>query len=84
LVDFLRRPDLLDFAGAQDRDPVRDRQRLLLIMCHVDSCEAERLLQLPDLHPHLGPQLRVQIGQRFIEQQHSRFDDKHAGDRHAL
>ena len=84
LVDFFRRPDLFDFAGAQDRDPVRDRQRLFLIMCYIDGCESERLLQLADLHPHLGPQLRVQIGQRLIEQQHCRFDDEHASDRDAL
>ena len=84
LVDFFGRPDLLDFAGAQDRDAVRDRERLLLIVRHVDRREPERLLQLADLHPHLGPQLRVQIGQRLIEQQHCRFDDEHAGDRDAL
>lgn len=53
-------------------------------MRHVDRSQTERLLQLSDLDPHFGAQLRVEIGQGLVEQQHGGFDHERAGDCHAL
>ncbi len=49
LVERLRRPDLEHPALVEDRDAVRERQRLLLVVGHVDGGDAEFLLQLADL-----------------------------------
>ena len=68
----------------QDGDAVGNGERLLLIMRHIDRGQAERLLQLTDLDAHLGPQLRVEIGQRLVEQENRGLDDERAGDGHAL
>ena len=53
----LRRADLLEAPAAHHGDAVGDRQRLLLVVRHVDRGDAERLLQLADLAAHLDPQL---------------------------
>ena len=53
-------------------------------MRHVDHRDAEQLLQPADLAAHLDPQLGVEIGERFVEQQHMRLDHEGAGDRDAL
>ena len=53
-------------------------------MGHVDRGDAERLLKLADFAAHLDAQLRVEIGERLVEQQHLRLDDEGAGDGDAL
>ena len=83
-VELLRRADLLEAPAAHHRDAVGDRQRLLLVVRHVDRGDAERLLQLADLAAHLDPQLRVEVRERFVEQQHLGLDHQGAGDRDAL
>ena len=83
-VQLLRRADLLEAPAAHHRDPVRDRQRLLLVVRHVDRGDAERLLQLADLAAHLDPELGVEIRERFVEQQHLGLDHQGSGDRDAL
>jgi hypothetical protein len=70
-VNLLRRTDLpRESARAHHRDPVGDRQRLLLVVRHVDGGDAELLLQLADLAAHLDAQLGVEVGERLVEQQH--------------
>jgi hypothetical protein len=83
-VQLLRRADLLEAPAAHHRDPVRDRQGLLLVVRHVDRGDAERLLQLADLAAHLDPELRVEIRERFVQEQHLGFDHQGPGDRDAL
>ena len=84
LVDRARRSDLLDPAGAHHGDAVGDRERLLLVVRHVEHRDAEQLLQAADLAAHLDPQLGVEIGERLVEQQHVRLDHHRARDRDAL
>ena len=84
LVDRARRRDLLDAAGAHHGDAVGDRQRLLLVVRHVEHRDAEQLLQAADLAAHLDAQLGVEIGERLVEQQHMRLDHDGARDRDAL
>ena len=81
----LARGALLRDAGiAHHHDLVRHRQRLFLIMGHIDHGQAKVLLDLADLLAHLPAQLGVQVRQRFVEQQHLRFQHQRARHRDAL
>ena len=66
----IRRGILLDASAAHDRDARGQRHRLDLVMRDIDDGRAEFLVQALELNAHLGPQLGVQVGQRFIEQEH--------------
>ena len=48
-VHLGRRADLLDPAAVHDGDPVRDRERLLLVVRDVDRRDAELELDATDL-----------------------------------
>ena len=49
VVDLEGRADLVGLACIHDDDPVRDRQRLFLVMGNEDGGDAELLLDLADL-----------------------------------
>ena len=53
-------------------------------MGDVHGRYAELLLDALDGVAHFHAQLRVQVGQRLVHQQHPRLDDDGAGERHAL
>ena len=53
-------------------------------MGDVHGRDAELLLDALDGVAHFHAQLRVQVGQRLVHQQHLRLDDDGAGERHAL
>ena len=84
LVERLGRPHLADFSEAEDRDAIRHRQRFFLVVRHVDRGDAELLLELADLRPHLHADLGVEIGERLVEQQHLRIQHERTRQRHAL
>src|SRR5439155_21512277 len=67
-----------------DRDPVGERERLLLIVGHVDEGHPEASLEDPHLDPKLLAELRVEVGKRLIEQKDLRLDDQRARHRDAL
>ncbi len=69
LVDYLRRVELLDAAGAHHGDAVAERHGLDLVMRDVDRGRVRALVQQLDLGAHLDAQLGVQVGQRFVEQE---------------
>ncbi|MNV33623.1 hypothetical protein D3C71_1249970 [compost metagenome] len=48
------------------------------------GCRADLLLDAAQFELHLFAQLGVQVGQRFVQQQHGRPDDQRARQRHAL
>ena len=52
------------------------RHRLDLIMRHVDRRRPQPGLQRGDVRPRLHPQLRIQIRQRLIHQEHRRLHDR--------
>ena len=83
-VDARRLVDLLDASLVHDGDPVRQRERLRLVVRHVDERDADLLLQVDELDLHLLAQLRVEGGQRLVQQQHGRMGDERPGDRDAL
>ena len=69
LVELARRRDLLDDALVHDRDPVGHRQRLFLIVRHVDERRLRLLLDVLQLELHLLAQLQVERAERLVEQQ---------------
>ena len=83
-VDLRRLVDLLHAALVHHRDAMGERQRLGLIVRHVDERDADFLLQVDELDLHFLAELRVQRGQRLVEQQHCRMRDQRAAQRHAL
>src|SRR5258706_4483558 len=66
-VDFFRLIELFNFALSHDRDPIRDSQRLFLIMRHVDGGHLELLLNAPDLVAQCDAHLGIKSGKWFIE-----------------
>ena len=44
-----------------------------LVMCHIKGRYPQFALQLPDFEAHLDTQLGIEIGQRFVKQEHSRL-----------
>ena len=84
LVDLGGRADLLDPAVVEDGDPVAHRERLVLVVRHVDERDADVLLDLLELDLHLLAQLQVERAERLVEQQHARAVHDRAGERDAL
>ncbi len=84
IVEVERGADLLDDSGAQHHDPVGQRHRLHLIVGDEDHGRTEPTMELVDLDTHLGAQLRVEVGQRFVEQEYLRLAHDCPADRHPL
>ena len=84
LVDLGRRADLLDPAVVEDRQAVAHRERLLLVVGHVDERDADLLLDRLELDLHLLAELEVERAERLVEEQHARPVDERPGERDAL
>ena len=84
LVDVHRRVDLLNDAAIQHDDALPERHRLDLIVRDVDHRRAERAMQPRDLGARRGSQLRIEIRQRLVEQEHLRMTHQRAAERDAL
>ncbi len=65
--------ELLEEAVVHDRDSVRHRHRLNLVVRHVDRRDAKILLELLQLGTHVQAQFRIQVAQRFIHQERLGF-----------
>src|SRR5262245_43508968 len=83
-VDLARRAVLLQPAAIDDRDLVRERQRLALVVRDIDEGDAGAALELLELRAHTLAQLGVEVGERLVEQQDARLDDEAARECHAL
>jgi hypothetical protein len=84
LVDLRRRTDLHDPPVVEDRDPVAHRERLLLVVRHVDERDADLALDLLELDLHLLAELEVERAERLVEEEHGGAVDDRAGERDAL
>ena len=84
LVDLGGRADLLDPAVVEDREAVAHRERLLLVVRHVDERDADLALDALELDLHLLAQLEVERAERLVEQQQPRAVDDRARERDAL
>ena len=84
LVDLLGVVELLDHAAVHDRDAVGHRERLLLVVRHVDERDADVALDALQLDLQLLAQLQVERAERLVEQQHGGAVDERARERDAL
>ena len=74
----------MNLAAIHDRDPIAHAHRLDLIVCDEDGRDAGLLLQPANLRAHVEAQPRVQVGQRFVQQEHAWATDQGPRQRHAL
>ncbi len=84
LVHLRRRADLLDPPLVEDGDAVAHRQRLFLVVRHVDERHPELLLELLQLDLQLLAELQVEGAERLVEQQRLRVADERPRERNAL
>jgi hypothetical protein len=84
LVEVFRGRHLLDPAVVEDGDPVRHRQRLVLVVGDVDEGDADVALDRLQLNLHLLAQLQVEGAERLVQQQHPRPVDDRPRQRHPL
>ena len=70
--------------GLEDGDPVAHRQRLVLVVGHVDEGDRDVALDRLQLHLHLLAQLQVEGAERLVEQQHPGAVDDRPRQRHPL
>ena len=74
----------MEDAGAHHRDPVGERQGLLLVVRDVQDRRPHAPLEGLQLDPHLLAQPGVQVRQRLVEEQDRGIGRQGAGERHAL
>ena len=84
LVELLRRRDLLQDAGAHDRDAMPEGHGLGLVVGHVDGGRVQALLQARDGGAHLDAQLGVEVGERLVHEEGLRLAHDRAAHGHAL
>ena len=84
VVDLPRRSGLLDLARIHHSDPVRQRERLLLVVRHIDERHPEPALENSHLNAQLLAQLRVEVGERLVEKKNLRLDHEGTRDGDAL
>ena len=84
LVDLDRRADLLDDAVLEHDDLIGERHRLDLIVRDVHRGRVRLAVDARDLAPHVAAQLRVEVRQRLVEQEHLGLAHDRAADRDAL
>ena len=80
------RPDCRSVPGSPHSHgySVAGHHRLRLVVGDVHGRVPELVMQAADLEPHFLPQVRIQVGKRFIQQQDFRIDYDCSGERHAL
>jgi hypothetical protein len=84
VVDVDRAADLLDRALVHHDHAVGERHRLDLVVGHEDAGGLQLPVQLLDLQAHLHAQLRVEVGQRLVEQERGRLAHDRASHGDAL
>ena len=84
VVDVRGRSDLADLPEIHHHDPVSHRHGLDLVVRHVDRGRPDALVELFELLPGRRPQLGVQVGERFVQQEHRRLAHDGARERDPL
>ncbi len=84
LVDLAWAAELLHAPMVHDDEAVRHRERLTLVMGHVDERDPHLALDPLELELHGLSELEVQRPERLVEQQRPRPVHQGAGQRHAL
>ena len=70
--------------GAQHHNLVGKGHRLDLIVGDVDHGRPNFLVKPGDFDPHVHPQFRIKVGERFIKQKHLRPPHNRATNRNSL
>ena len=65
-------------------DAVGERQRLDLVVGHIDHGRSEPIMQLLQFDPELCPELGVEVRQRLVEEENVDVADQRPPDRDAL
>jgi hypothetical protein len=84
LVQLLGARDLLDAAVVEERDAIRERARLRLVVRDEHHGHAELAMQAADLELHLLAQLLVERRERLVHQHHARLEHERARERDPL
>ena len=84
VVKVLRGIHLLHEAVLHDDDTGTHRHRFDLVVGDVDEGGGEAGVQLGDFRSHRSAELRVQVGQRFVEKEHFGFADDGTAERDTL
>ena len=84
MVDRLRRVELFEAAVVQDRDSVSHRKRFLMVVGHQNCRRLGTSQQVVHIFPHLSRHVRIQIAERFVEQQDHRLLHQGSGQRDSL
>ena len=71
-------------AVLEHHDALAERHRFDLVVGDVDHGRAQLAMQARDLHAHAAAQLRVEVGQRLVEQEDLRVAHQRAAQRDAL
>jgi hypothetical protein len=77
-------PGITIDGSAEDRDAVAHRHRLNLVVGHVDGRDAEPALDQRDLRAYLQAQLRIELRERLVHQEHARLAQDRPPHRDAL
>ena len=83
-IHLERRADLLRAAGVHDDHAVREGHGLDLVVRDEEAGGAQPAVQRLQLGAHLYAQLRVEVGERLVEEEHGGLADDGASHRHAL
>ena len=84
LEDVFGGTDLLEAAGAHDRHPIGEGERLALVVRDEHGAVAEAGVQLVQLGAHLIAQAGVEVAERLVEEHDIRTSDETTGEGDAL
>ena len=83
-MDLVGRSELLQTSVAQDGDPVRQLQRLVLVVGDEDRGLARALVDIAQPPSKIFSHFRVQSPEGLVQEQHPRLDRERPRQRHAL
>ncbi len=84
VVDRRGRVDLLHDAMVHDRDAIRHRERLFLVVRDVDERDADVALDVLELDLEFLAELQVERAEGLVQEQHGREVDQGARERDSL
>ena len=82
--ELRRRAELQDASLADHPDAMREGRRVLEVVSHDDRRQAEIFEELAELGAHAGSRVRVERGERLVEEEHRGVARQRAGQRDAL
>jgi hypothetical protein len=78
------RSHLQQSSTIEHRDAIGQRQRLALVVGHIDNGRAGGTVDVAERIQHCGTQMNVEIGQRLVEQDYACIGHNASGKRHTL